>query len=83
MAKTIRIPDGFITLVDVDFRCPSCNQEHNEDDYYKKLSESSNGHIYKKCKGCKETIGITTDMKGDVKVWLKSQEDKSGFIKIQ
>lgn len=74
MARTIRIPSGFISIVDVDFKCPKCKCQHFEEDYYNRLHKSKNGLIYKSCKGCKTKLGITTDMRGDVHVWLKEYE---------
>lgn len=80
MAQSIRVPNGIITLVDVDFKCPKCECPHVEEDYYDRLYKSKHGLIYKNCKGCKTKLGITTDILGDVKVWLKSEERKQGLI---
>jgi len=74
MSHTIRLSNGFLTMCDTDFNCPKCNHKHTEDFWYDRLCKSKNGVIYKKCKGCKTLIGITTDMKGDVRVWLKERE---------
>lgn len=76
MSQTIRVPNGFATLVDVDFNCPACTCPHEESDYYEQLAKSKTGLIYKKCKGCKNKLGITSDIKGDVVVWLKDEEEK-------
>lgn len=76
MAKTIRIPNGFATIIDVDFKCPKCECYHDESDYSQKLYKSEKGLIYKNCKGCKTKLGITTDIRGDVRVWIKSEEIK-------
>lgn len=74
MSQTILIPSGIITIADVDFKCPKCECPHSEDDYYQRMIKSGYGLIYKKCKGCKTMLGITTDIKGDVVVWLKEDE---------
>lgn len=76
MGQSIRAFGGIISLVDVDFKCPSCGKEHTQDDYYKRMQASKHGLIYMACKGCKEKLGITTDMRGDVVVWLKKEEPK-------
>jgi len=65
---------GFLCLSETDFNCPVCGYKYTEDDYYKQLNKSEYGIIYKKCKGCKTKLGITTDIRGDIRVWLKSEE---------
>ena len=74
MTQSIRIPNGILTLVEDEFNCPNCQQHHTEADYINKLNLSRNGLIYIKCKKCDTQIGITADIKGDIKVWLKSEE---------
>ena len=76
MAYSIKIPNGIISMVDVDFKCPKCKCLHCEEDYYDRLYKSEQGLIYKQCKGCKAKLGITTDMRGDVVIWLKEDEIK-------
>lgn len=76
MGRSIPIPGGIISLVDVDFKCPACGKEHTEKDYFKRMQASKNGLIYMKCRGCKEKLGISSDMRGDVVVWLKKEEVK-------
>lgn len=71
MATTIRIPNGILTIVDVDFKCPKCEFPHNGDDYYEKLLNSKNFFIYQKCKGCKTILGIAPNIMGDIYVWEK------------
>ena len=77
MGYTVRIPNGIISMAYVDFKCPKCEKSYSEEDYYDQLSKSKSGLIYKTCKCCKEKLGITYDMMGDVVVWLKSEEQKS------
>lgn len=74
MATTVRIPNGFITLCKNEFNCPSCEKTHTEEDYYDRLFKTKDSFIYMKCKGCKEKLGVTTNMVGDVVAWLKSEE---------
>jgi hypothetical protein len=74
MSYTLRIPGGYLSMVEVDFKCPKCECPHGESDYYKQLRNSPKSLIYKSCKGCKTKLGITLDMKGDVVVWLKENE---------
>lgn len=76
MSYQISIPNGILTLNDVDFNCPKCGHLHEESDYYKKLEKSDETYIYMKCKSCKEKLGVTTDYRGDVVVWLKSKEQE-------
>ena len=71
--------NAIVTFVDVDFKCPKCECPHQEDDWYPKYAKSEKGLIYKSCKGCKTKLGITTDIKGDVQVWLKEDEGKSSL----
>ena len=70
MGYTIKIPDGFITMSHADFNCPVCGQLHSEVDYYKQLNKSKHGLIHKHCKNCNAWLGITSDMRGDIQVWL-------------
>jgi len=77
MAKSIRIPNGILTVVDTDFKCPKCECPHEEKDYYPQLSKSKNFFIYKKCIGCKTMLGITPDIMGDIQVWIKSEENET------
>jgi|694.fasta_scaffold110388_6 hypothetical protein len=79
MGYSIKIPNGIISMVDVDFNCPKCECPHSEEDWYDTLYKSKNFLIYKQCKGCKTKLGITTDMRGDVQVWLKEDEKKGLF----
>jgi len=76
MSKCIPIKDGIICLCKTDFECPLCGYKYTEDDYYKRLYHSKHGFIYKTCKGCKTKLGISSNIIGDVVVWLKSEESK-------
>ena len=76
MTKCIQIDNAIITLCETDFKCPKCDYVYHEEDYYSQLDKSKRGLIYKHCKGCKTKIGITTDIRGDVRVWLKNEEAK-------
>jgi len=77
MGKSIIIPNGILSICDTDFKCPKCECPHSESDYLDRLLNSKKSLIYKKCKGCKTKLGITSDMRGDVQVWLKEEESKS------
>ena len=70
-------------MCDVDFKCPKCECPHSEEDYYDRLYKSKHGLIYKQCKGCKTKLGITTDLRGDVRVWLKEDERKDGSVALR
>lgn len=76
MGYTIAINKGLISMSYTDFKCPKCECQHTESDYYKRLYKSSKGIIYKSCKGCKTKLGITSDIRGDVQVWVKETELK-------
>jgi len=76
MSYCRRIGGAIVTFVEVDFNCPKCNYGYTEKDYSEGLYNSKRGLIYKSCKGCKTKLGITTDMLGDVHVWLKEDEKK-------
>ena len=65
---------GILCMSITDFKCPKCGCLHTEDDYMKRLDKSEHGLIYRHCKGCKSIIGITFDIRSDVRVWLKSEE---------
>lgn len=56
------------------FNCPKCECLHSEEDYYEKLRNSKTFISYQNCKGCKTKLGISSDITGDVVVWLKSEE---------
>ena len=64
-----------ISFYEMDFKCPKCECPHGEEDYYSRLDKAKRGYIYKQCKGCKTTLGISFDYKGAV-VWLKEEEDR-------
>jgi len=73
-------PGFHLSMAYDKFECPKCKCEHSGEDYDAKLQKSKKSFIYIKCKGCKTKIGVTTDMMGDVQIWLKDEEykDKSG-----
>lgn len=74
MSETIPIKGGFLRLVETDFNCPSCGEIHHEEDYYKALCKNKSGVTYRKCKGCKTALGISSNIMGDVVVWRKDEE---------
>jgi transposase-like protein len=80
MPTTVIVPNGIITMAITDFDCPKCTCPHDESDYYEKMRKSTNGFIYISCKGCKRKIGITTDIRGDTRVWMKEDEKNNQFI---
>ena len=82
MTYLIKIPNGIISIVNTGFKCPKCECQHSEEDYYDRLNKSKNSLIYKQCKGCKTKLGITTDIRGDVRVWLKENEYKINNEKL-
>lgn len=74
MGYEILIPNGILSMSEVDFECPSCKHKHVENDYIKKLEKSEDYLTYINCKGCKKKIGVTVNYMSDVVVWLKSEE---------
>jgi hypothetical protein len=76
MGYSIAIPNGILSMCYDEFDCPACTCHHTGKDYEDRLFKSKRGLIYKKCKGCKTKLGITTDYKGDVHVWVKNNDSK-------
>ena len=80
MPYVVKINNGYLTIAKTSFECPACKQLYHEADYEKRLEksmqQSKKGFIYKRCKNCKQWIGIAINYKGDVQVWLKSTETK-------
>lgn len=74
MSKTVIMNGAIITLAKTEIECPNCKKIYDEDFYYKQLYKSELGLIYKKCKDCKETIGISSNMMGDSVSWVKKDE---------
>lgn len=74
MTRLVFVPHGMITIPEVDFTCPECGHSYGEQDWYKKLDKAPTAHIYIICKGCKKKIGVSTDFKGDVQIWMKHTE---------
>ena len=76
MRQLVSIPNGVLTLADTDFECPKCLQVHNEEDWYPRLDKSGETWITKRCKNkaCKERLGITMNIIGDVVCWKRSEE---------
>jgi len=74
MGETILINGALVSISKTDFDCPSCGHTHHEDDWYPKLNRSRQGQIYMLCKDCKQMLGVTVDMRGDVHAWLKKDE---------
>jgi transcription elongation factor Elf1 len=58
-----------ISIVETKFDCPVCSYPHVEGDWYPKLMKSKKLVIKIKCRGCARPIQVTTDIKGDVRVW--------------
>lgn len=77
MGYAIKVQNGIVCMATVNFSCPGCGYDYTDEDYEKQLLKSKRGLVYKRCKGCGEKIGITTDITGDVAVWLKKDEQKS------
>lgn len=76
MSRSVRVPNGIISLVETEFNCPNCTCHHEEDDWYGKYRKAAGHVLYMNCKGCKTKLGITLDMRSDVVVWLKEEEEK-------
>ena len=76
MGYSVKIPNGILSISVAHFNCPKCNYLYLEKDYYNALAKSKSFLIYKTCKNCKNKIGITTSITGDVVVWLKKNEIK-------
>jgi len=64
MTKTIRIPNGILTLNESKAKCPHCERNIPFDEIEKKWIKQEKHYMRMKCK-CKRFIGITSDIKGD------------------
>jgi predicted 3-demethylubiquinone-9 3-methyltransferase (glyoxalase superfamily) len=76
MTYCVPIKNGIMTFCETDFKCPKCECQHEEEDYFEKLDRSKKGLIYIKCKGCKTKLGVSFNIMGDVVAWLKEEEKK-------
>ena len=77
------IKDGIICTCETDFICPNCGKLYHEEDYYSQLNKSKKGLIYKKC-ACGIRIGITSDIRGDIRAWDKrTEKDYNQIIKLK
>jgi|LakMenE01Jun11ns_1017448.scaffolds.fasta_scaffold9958435_18 hypothetical protein len=73
MGHSILIPNGILSLAETDFKCPNCDKKYSEEFYYKVLEKSKKTYIYKKCLVCSAKMGISSDFRGDIVVWLKNE----------
>lgn len=64
MTKTIRIPNGILTLNESKAECPHCERKIPFDEIEEKWMKQDKHYMRMKCK-CKRFIGITSDIKGD------------------
>ena len=62
--KTIRIPNGTLTLVESKAICPYCERKINIEEIEEKWMKQNKSEMRMKCK-CNRFIWITTDFKGD------------------
>lgn len=85
MSYEIKLPNGYLRINDVDFKCPKCEHQHVESDYEKRLEKSEKMYIYIYCKNkeCGVKIGVATNYKGDVVSWLKSEEKLNQILDYQ
>lgn len=72
---TIRIPNGFITLADTDFKCPHCDKQYNDTDdvYLNKTIKNKSGCTSIKCE-CENTFMMTYDITGKAVSFIKSEK---------
>lgn len=64
MTITVKIPNGYITLVESKAQCPHCERNIPFDEIEEKWMKQDKSYMRMKCK-CKRFIGITSDIKGD------------------
>ena len=62
--KTIRIPNGIMTLAESKAECPHCERKIPIDEIEEKWIKQGNHYMRMKCK-CKRFIGITSNIMGD------------------
>lgn len=66
MSKSIRIPNGIITLADTEFKCPYCKKQYDDIDnkYLDRCNKNKSCTTTIKCK-CKHKFGFTYNIMGD------------------
>lgn len=65
--KSVSIPNGILHVCESKADCPYCSKHVPIKDAERVLQNSSNGFNKLKCKGCERFIGVTSDIKGDIR----------------
>lgn len=63
--------NGILCMCKDEFNCPKCGKFYEGKFYEDQLEKSKKFWITKTCTNCKTKLGISTDFKGDVVVWIK------------
>jgi|WetSurMetagenome_2_1015567.scaffolds.fasta_scaffold54919_2 hypothetical protein len=80
MTYIVKVPNGILCMCETLFKCPKCTCPHDGEKYIERINKNKSGITYVKCKGCGAKIGLTFDIRGDVRVWLKEDEKTSETI---
>jgi hypothetical protein len=70
--KTIKVPNGLISVANSSAKCPKCEKPILLSDVDEKIvaeankGKKSKGYIRHKCQGCKRFIGVAMAYNGEV-----------------
>lgn len=73
--------DGLIhiSIASVDFNCPYCGTKHSDEDdkYYDRIVKNKQGWTRVKCTKCEKRMGLSPDIKGDLKAFCISEAKRN------
>lgn len=70
--KTIRVPNGLLSIANSNAKCPKCEKHILLSDVDEKIvkegmkGKKSKGYIRHKCKGCQRFIGVAMAYNGEI-----------------
>ena len=67
-----------ISVANVNFKCPNCEERYSDEDdkYLNRINSNKNGCTNITCKGCKEKFGMTYDYTGRIQTWSNPKLNK-------
>ena len=67
MSICVPIKNGWLTLSNINFECPYCNEKYSDenDKYLDKCNNNKSGYTSIRCSRCGEKFGMTYDITGD------------------
>lgn len=87
MTYIVKIPNGIICMSETSFECPKCHTKYSGERESERLHNAKRMLIYKRCTTCRSWIGITSDIQGDIRSWLKEDElvnsNRSAILKMK